>query len=693
MTATQLTFESAIRCFQASDWVGAERVCRELIQRQPNHFDARHMLGMILSRAERHAEAEVMLRRAHELQPRDAVICNNLGELLRQQGKLDEAELCFRRAIHLQPRFPEPVYNLSLIFKARGDREQTEGALRRALQLRPNYAHAHFNLANFLREEGRIKTAVDHYRHALELQPHSADTHLNLGCSYSELGELGQAIKHLSEAERLKPENLDIAVSLAQAWQAQGDLATAEQCYRRGLTDKLDTLTAQLRLSALAEVIPPHRAYVERFPVELRQTIERLQHDAPQLDLATLHSSGAEPPMALAYQGHEVCELMQRYAALFTSAIQPLELLPNSGKPRVGIVVTHGHEGVFARCWGGIAERLSRAKFDVRVICSRSGANVLKQMIRIADGEYLVLSEKLVEAAQAIRDARFDVLHYWEVGTDSTNYFLPFFQPAPRQSSTWGWPITSGNPRIQDFVSCDLIEPESASSQFSESLVRMQALPTCYERPALPDRLRDRAHYGWSAQEHLYICTQNLRKYHPDFDAILGELMNGDPLGRLLIIADAQPRITARLIERLRGSIPAVERRVQVLERMDRPEYLNVVALADVALDTLHYGGGANTVYDTVAVGTPVVSLPGAYQRGRWTLGVYRELGIQDTLASSPADYVCIARQLAHDREARRALAQRIKTAGESLFLDPRTVREHESYFERVCAEGRGAAR
>ena len=689
MTAQQPSFAAAIQHFQAGGFEQAEQVCRALIEQQAGHVDALHMLGMLLSRKGQLDEAAAVMLHAVNLRPRDGVLCNNLGECLRQQDRLDEAAEYLRRAIALQGNLAEAHYNLGIVLKAQGQGDASIAAFRRAIELRPNYARAHYNLGNSLREEGRIKTAVGHYQRAIELQPDWADAHLNFGATLFELGELAPALSHLHAVQRIDPAKPDVDVTLGHIHMAQGDVPQAVAHYRRACEQQPQQWLPRLRADTLCEVIAPNHIYSARYQASLESSLDRAITEQSTIALESLHSCGAEPPMSLAYHVQNVRPMMERYAELFAERIKPLELSPLQGKPRVGIVVTHGHEGVFARCWGGIVERLSRARMHVMVVCSRAGANVLKQLIRIADDEYFVLPERLDQAAQTLRDAKFDLLHYWEIGTDSTNYFLPYFRPAAVQFGNWGWPVTSGNSRVDHFVSCDSIETADADGHFRESLVRMRNLPTFYERPELPRTLDGREKFGLSQHEHLYLCAQNLRKLHPDFDVILLELLTRDPLGRLLLIADAQPTITQLLLARLRRTMPAVCDRVQVLPRLERPQYLNLLQLADVALDTLHYGGGANTVYDAVSVGTPMISLPSPYQRGRWTLGVYKQLGLEDRIARSVDEYLSLAHRCAVEPDFRRSWSTHLLSAGESLFADRNVVLEHEELFLRIIHEQR----
>ena len=75
---------------------------------------------------------------------------------------------------------------------------------------------------------------------------------------------------------------------------------------------------------------------------------------------------------------------------------------------------------------------------------------------------------------------------------------------------------------------------------------------------------------------------------------------------------------SALLRRRWAEAIPDVADRIVFLQRVMGPDYLNVIALADVMLDTLHFNG-MNTSLEAMSVGTPIVTLPGGLQRGRHT--------------------------------------------------------------------------
>jgi hypothetical protein len=101
---------------------------------------------------------------------------------------------------------------------------------------------------------------------------------------------------------------------------------------------------------------------------------------------------------------------------------------------------------------------------------------------------------------------------------------------------------------------------------------------------------------------------------------------------------------------------------------------------ADVLLDSLHFGGG-NTSLEGFSVGTPIVTLPGEFMRGRHTLSMYRATEIADCIANSLAHYVELAVKLGTDSSFRRDVGNRIEARSPILYEDERVARELERAF------------
>ncbi|GAB4445400.1 MAG: hypothetical protein OHK0015_47640 [Chloroflexi bacterium OHK40] len=668
----------------------AETELRQALALEPGAADASQHLAALLSQRGAHAEAIALLREALACDPGDPTLHLNLGEVLRRQGQLEAAEEAFTRALLLHPYLPEAHYNLGVLRRQQARHNEAVRAFDRATRMRPGYAAAHFNLGNTLRDLGELERALPCYRAALAANPAYAEAHLNLGATLQELEQTAEAAHHFEQAARLRPTIAAAHRNLTQHYARQGRLADARASGARALA--LEPANDLLRL-ALDTLLPPiagSPTAIDEARTALGATIARWStRGGVRLDHARAVEAGGAPLFPLIYHGRDDRPLKEAYAALFAANFGEEPPRAPGGKPRVGFLVTAGHEGVFLKCMAGLIARLPGHELRPVVLCGgpRAAARI-RAHIRRDDLEVVALPRQLDEAAAMVRATGLSALYHWEVGTDMLNYLLPFCRAAPIQCTGWGWPVTSGIPAIDYYLSSAALEPPGAAAHYSERLVRIPGLPTCYRRPPVPASPPTRAHFGLSDSDNLYLCTQNLRKVHPAMDPLIAAILRRDPRGLAIFIADSEPGVTALLSERLRASMPDVAGQLRFLPRMPEQEYLGLTAIANVVLDTPHYGAGANTCLDAAAAGTPIVTLPGPYQRGRWALAVARALDIRDGVALDGTDYVERALAIAGDRAYRAALGARIAAAAPVLFERPEPARELASFILAAVSGG-----
>jgi predicted O-linked N-acetylglucosamine transferase (SPINDLY family) len=405
-------------------------------------------------------------------------------------------------------------------------------------------------------------------------------------------------------------------------------------------------------------------------------------HVAP-LDLLQSH---AEFPFNAQFLDGNLRELRAAYAGIFQHLFTEPAPTAGTDRPRIGFVVTKGHEGVFLKSQRGVLARLDRQRFAVVVIAPVASAARIKQAVEHPDTELVPLPDRSDHALEAIRAARLDVLYHWEIGTDSHNYFLPMFRLAPVQCTSWGLQATSGMPDVAAYLSSTLVEPADAAAHYSEQLLLANTLLTYQSRLQLPENPKSREDFGLTAAQHVYTCAQHLGKFHPDFDPLLGGILRNDPQGVLVITEDRFRFAAEQLKARFASTLPDVAGRVRWLPRLPIEEYRALIAASDVLLDPPHFGG-VNSTYDGLALGKPIVTCPSPFQRGRYTLGCYRKMNIDDCIATDAAAYVKIAVRLGTDSDYRAALSHRILGASEVLFEDQEAVREHERLFE-ILVEG-----
>jgi predicted O-linked N-acetylglucosamine transferase (SPINDLY family) len=132
-----------------------------------------------------------------------------------------------------------------------------------------------------------------------------------------------------------------------------------------------------------------------------------------------------------------------------------------------------------------------------------------------------------------------------------------------------------------------------------------------------------------------------------------------------------------------------------ILPHQSQSEYLSLLAAADVLLDPPHFGG-VNSTFDGLALGKPIVTWPSDFHRGRFTLGCYRRMGLDDAVAASAEEYVQKAVAMGSEPDLRREVAARIRASRHVLFEDPLAVSEHERILRHLadlaCRQPNGLA-
>src|SRR5689334_178353 len=168
-------------------------LCREILDEEPQHAEALHLLGVVAHRAG-HVEAAVeFVRQAVANQPR-VEYYSNLGAMLSSLGRVDEAAMACRDAVALYPDLPEAHYNLGNALQASGDLIAAAASYRQAINLRRDYPQAHNNLGNVLLAMGDPAGAVAAYTDALRLRADFAYARSNLGNALKGLGCVEEAL-------------------------------------------------------------------------------------------------------------------------------------------------------------------------------------------------------------------------------------------------------------------------------------------------------------------------------------------------------------------------------------------------------------------------------------------------------------------------------------------------------------------
>lgn len=234
-----------------------------------------------------------------------------------------------------------------------------------------------------------------------------------------------------------------------------------------------------------------------------------------------------------------------------------------------------------------------------------------------------VLPGDVRRAGALIRQDAPHSLIYPELGHNVVITKLAACRLALVQCAGWGYPVTSGLPSMDYYLSGEALEVPHAQEHYTEQLIRLPGSGLLL--PPIPTYQRDRAHWGFADNETVILCAQNPAKFQPENDWVYRAIARSVP-HPVFILVNYPSNRAASLRRRLNLNI-------RVFDWMHRSLYRRLVACADVALDCPGWSG-ANTTLDAVAQGVPVVTYPGEFMRSRVSAGLFQH-GILTATAPS----------------------------------------------------------
>ena len=218
----------------------AEQLYTRILQVQHDHFNALHLLGVLMHQRGRSEEALNLIAKALATNVRSADAYANQGRVLAALGRHNAALASYDLAIALKPDHLEALFHRS---NALGELKRFEEALAsydRVLALLPNYADALNNRGVILHGSKRYEEALASYDRALVLLPDNANVLNNRGNTLGELKRFEEALASYDHALSVRPDYAEALYNRGKALKELKRFDDALGSYNRALALRSD---------------------------------------------------------------------------------------------------------------------------------------------------------------------------------------------------------------------------------------------------------------------------------------------------------------------------------------------------------------------------------------------------------------------------------------------------------------------
>lgn len=705
------TFHAALGQHQAGNLPQAEQLYRNVLEQEPRHVDALHMLGLLAHQLGRADLACQYIGRAVQIRPDFAEAHSNLGTMLQQLGRMDEAVSSWQEALRLKPQMAEAHSNLGMALLERGRLAEAAASLRQAVELKPDYAEAHNNLGNVLQRQKKFDEAIAAYQAALRLRPDYADALMNIGTTLQEQGKFVEALAYGEQAVRLRPDyaqahyNLALALlglqrsreavahlqrvvdlqpgqasasfSLGLAHQEGGNLEAAEPCYRRAIELQPDYAEAHHNLGFLlvltgrpAAALASLREAIRLRPesAESHNTLGLAAKDQGNIDdalAAFRRALRARPDHAGAFNnllltshyrtGVTLAELArlhhtfeQNFAAPLRSTWRPHDLLREPHrKLRVGLVSADFRFHPIGQFLLRAVENMPR---EVELWCYSNWAQAdeLTYRFKLAAAAWRdVVRLSDAELAEQVRADKIDILIDL-AGHTAGNRLLAFARkPAPIQITWIGYEGTTGLAAMDYILADRFTIPERSAASYSERVLRLPDCYICFEPPATAPDVAPLP----ALKNGLvtFGSFNNPAKITAQVMNVWADILRRTPESRLLLKYRGwdEPALAEQVRARFAERGIARER-LELQGWSPYAEMLDAYGQVDIALDPFPFAGGVTTC-TALWMGVPVVTAPGDIFASRHSYSYLSNVGLTETIADNLQAYIRTAADLASD--------------------------------------------
>jgi predicted O-linked N-acetylglucosamine transferase (SPINDLY family) len=665
------------------------RVCHELLAHDGQAADAWFLLGVAALDQSDAEQARECLGRAIDLDRSNPQYCNAMAVALLESGQHRQAEATLETALIRNPRHTDLLCNLGRVLMLRERPDEASARFAQVLELDPGHSVARFNLGALLQSMGRPAAAIDHYRRALRSAPGHAKWWANLGAAQLSLADYTGAAASFRQGLVLAPEHPMSLRGLGVACCALGAYEEAGTLLRRCLSLFPKDAEAMAHLAAVYQQTADWLPFEQLIPQVDRQTRAALACDERPAEQPLFNiSRSADEALNLAVArawSRSIAQSARRAAAPFTHG-RPT----SDGRITIGYLSADFRSHAVAHQAVALFELHDHRKFRIcGFSVGPSQEDEYRRRIAAACDRFVDLSAAdSRQAAQCIYEDGVDILVDLMGHTHQNRLDICALRPAPLQVSYLGFLASSGADFIDYLVGDPVVTPFEHAAWYSEKIIQ---LPDCYQiisPVAAPPLPFTRAQAGLPETGFVFCCFNQSYKIDARIFSCWMNVLRAVPASVLWLYRSNDSAVkNLKAAAAKHGIRPE---RLVFADKLPLADHLNRLRLADLALDTPLYNGGATTA-NALAAGVPLIATMGTHFVSRMSASHLEALGMGALVTSNLDHYQRLAVSLAGSASQLGQLRQMLRTAADAspLFDARRFVRNLEKAYSTVWSRYR----
>jgi tetratricopeptide (TPR) repeat protein len=295
---TRMSIDDAIRHHEAGRLGEAERIYRSMLDVEPHHPDALHLLGVLLTQVGEYDDAVENIQAALDVNRDSALFQSSLAQVYFRSGKLAEAIQMLERVVARQPGSFQAFSDLGAVLQESGELDRAIEAYRRSIELNPGVAIVHFNLGTALKRQGGTAEAIARVEKAVAMDAAQASYSATLAGYYLEANDPAAALRSCRASLSVAPRNLVALTFMAIALDRLGDRERAAEIVDLGRLIRHRRLAAPAGYESVSEFNDALAKYVRNHPTLKTEPLNNATRYGKHTDNLLINPTGPIPALA-----------------------------------------------------------------------------------------------------------------------------------------------------------------------------------------------------------------------------------------------------------------------------------------------------------------------------------------------------------------------------------------------------------
>jgi len=533
----------------------------------------------------------------------------------------------------------------AVLEKRYSDLDKLLGQIASTPMYRDDYELLNIRAANEFRKDNQEK-AIEIYRLSIEKNKYQVLAYKDLGLIFEALNRWHDGLDIIEKGLKFSPQDTHLLEVKAVLLHGAKRYDESEVVYKKLLSIHPEASAywtslgnIYLEITEIDKALECHRKAVNYNP----------NSDTAVFNfITTMHYHPR-------FKNEDIHPILTEYSKLFPYSKIPefkLNVGTESARIKVGFLSNGFRNNPVGQMILPALSELDKNQFDLFFYSTSLQEDYITENLRSIAKEYSVVANLDDDQLYTkLQKDDLDVLFELSGFHAGSRMSLISRKPVPVIIKWVGGLINSTKIRTVDYLLSDRVEtPPGVDDEYSEKLIRMPTDYICYR---LPPYIPEVA--GLPALKNGYVtygCLNNASKINDQHIERWIKILNKVPDSRILLksFQFESQYLCTNIKEKFYAK--GIDPKRLILEGSSPHQaHLNTYNRIDIALDTWPYSGGLTTV-ESLAMGVPVITLPGPTFAGRHSASHLAHAGMPELIAESASHYVDLAVSLSSDLES-----------------------------------------